>query len=222
MTAELSDGEDEMGRGNGEPIRVMTVDDHPTYAHGLKTLLSALADDIVVVGVATSGAEALDLIAQKCPDVVLMDVRMPQLDGIEVARKVHQLFPDVKVVMLTVSEDARDVHAAITSGLHGYLSKDVDPDQLIAAIRAVHSGEIVLAPFAASVSFSDSGTVAPLSDAEVHLLRLLSQGHDYVGVARELAVSESTVKRMVHEVQRKLGAENRIQALVIAAKRGIV
>lgn len=206
----------------GRKIRVVSVDDHPTYAYGLKTLITSLAEDIEVVGVATSGEDAVDLVEEVLPDIVLMDLRMPRVEGIDAARKIRQLFPDVKIVMLTVSEDARDVHASISSGVHGYLSKDIDPEQLVAAIRAVHAGEVVLAPFAAALSFASSDSVAPLSDAEIHLLRLTAGGHDYSEIARELAVSESTLKRMVHDVQRKLGVSTRIEAIVMAAKRGIV
>lgn len=206
----------------GRRIRVVTVDDHPTYAHGLKTLLTALADDIDVVGVATCGEAAVDLVEHELPDVVLMDLRMPRVDGIEAARKIRALFPQVKVIILTVSEDPPDVHATITSGVQGYLSKDVEPDQLIAAIRAVHAGEIVMAPFAASLSFSESEAIAPLTDGEIHLLRLMGHGRDYADIASEIAVSESTLKRMIQEIQRKLGVQNRIEAIVVAAKRGII
>ncbi len=211
-----------MRADGARPIRIVTVDDQSTYAHGLATLLPTLADDIEVVGVATDGASAIDLVGETAPDVVLLDIRMPGIDGIEAARKMNDLFPDVKVIMLSVSDDPRDVHATITAGANGYLSKEMDPEQLIAAIRAVHAGEVVLAPFAALVSFTNGDQVEPLSDAEVHILRLIGRGCDHGEIARELAVSDSTLKRMIHEIQRKLGVENRMQAVVLAAKRGLI
>jgi len=198
------------------------VDDQPTYAHGLKTLLTALADDIDVVGIATNGAEGVEVVGEAHPDVVLMDIRMPGVEGVEAARKIHDLFPEVRIIMLTVSEDPRDVHTSLTAGVMGYLSKDVEPEQLIADIRAVRAGEVVLSRFAASVSFADREQTAPLSDAELHILKLISRGCEHSSIAAELAVSDSTLKRMMHDVHRKLGVENRIQAVVVAAKRGLV
>jgi len=203
-------------------IRVVAVDDQPTYAYGLKTLLTALADDIDVVGIATDGADAVDVVGDRLPDVVLMDIRMPTVEGVEAARKIHQLFPSVKIVMLTVSEDPRDVHASLTAGVMGYLSKEVEPEQLIAAIRAVQAGEVVLSPFAASVSFVDAAQTAPLTDAEVHILKLMSRGCEHASIAGDLAVSDSTLKRMMHQLHRKLGVSNRLEAVFVAAKRGLI
>lgn len=203
-------------------VRVVAIDDHPTYAHGLKSLLSALADDVEVVAVATNCQDGVEVVADHVPDVVLLDLRMPTFDGLEAARKIHELFPDVRIMMLTVSEDPRNVHSALVAGAMGYLTKDVEPEQLIAAIRAVHAGEVVLSPFAASVSFADVAETAPLTDAETHILKLLARGCEHASIAREVAVSDSTLKRMIHGVQRKLGVENRIQAVVVAAKRGLI
>lgn len=215
-----------MREGRDRPqshIRVVAVDDHPTFVEGLKILLEALVGDIEVVGIATNPDEAIDVVSDELPDIVLLDVRMPRSEGCEVARKIGQLFPDVKVVMLTVSDDPRDVQETLEAGVRGYLSKLAEPDELIAALRAVHAGEVVLAPFVASLSFgAPENRMLPLSDAELHLLKLCAQGLDNPQLARELAVSESTLKRMLQQVQRKLGAANRVQALVIAAKRGLI
>jgi len=211
-----------MDTSSAKRIRVVAVDDQPTYAFGLKTLLTALADDIEVVGVATNGAEGIDVVGDELPDLVLMDIRMPTLEGVEAARKIHQLFPGVKIIMLTVSEDPRDVHASLMAGVMGYLSKDVEPEQLIAAIRAVRGGEIVLCPFAASVSFLDAAQVAPLTDAEIHILKLMARGCEHATIAGDLAVSDSTLKRMMHDVHRKLGVSNRLEAVFVAAKRGLI
>ncbi len=209
--------------GSGERrIRVVTVDDHPTYAYGLKTLLTALAGDIEVVAVATSGSEGIRVVGEELPDVVLLDVRMPALEGIEAASKIHELFPDVRIIMLTVSEDPRDVHSTLCAGVMGYLSKDIEPEQLIASIRAVHAGEVVLSPFAASVSFADAEQTIPLTDGEIYVLKLMARGWEQAVIAREIAVSDSTLKRMMHDIHRKLGVANRIQAIVVAAKRGLI
>lgn len=211
-----------MDTARADRIRVVAVDDQPTYAFGLKTLLSALADDIDVVGIASNGSEAIDVVGDRLPDVVLMDIRMPTLEGVEAARKIHELFPSVKIIMLTVSEDPRDVHASLMAGVMGYLSKDVEPEQLIAAIRAVQAGEVVLSPFAASVSFVDAAEVAPLTDAEIHILKLMARGCEHAAIAGDLAVSESTLKRMMHDIHRKLGVSNRLEAVFVAAKRGLI
>jgi DNA-binding NarL/FixJ family response regulator len=204
-------------------VRIVAVDDHPTYVRGLKVLLETLAEDIEVAGIATSPQEGLDQVAEHRPDIVLMDVRMPGSEGCETARKIRQLFPEVKVVMLTVSDDPRDVYDTMEAGVRGYLSKLAEPEELIAALRSVHAGEVVLAPFAARLSFEDaSRRLIPLTDAELHTLKLSARGLENAQIAKELAVSESTLKRMFREIQRKLGVDNRIQAVVVAAKKGLV
>ncbi|MDQ3985467.1 MAG: response regulator transcription factor [Actinomycetota bacterium] len=203
-------------------IRVVAVDDHPTFVQGLKALLQNLTHDIEIVGVARTPDEGLEQVERHLPDIVLLDVRMPRSEGCELAGKICQLFPDVKVVMLTVSEDPSDVHSSLEAGVRGYLSKLAEPEELIAALRSVNAGEIVLAPFAATVSFGQPRQVMHLADAEIHLLRLASEGLDRAQIAQELVISESTLKRMFGEVQRKLGANSRIQAVALAAKKGLI
>ncbi len=209
-------------RANG-PIRIVAVDDHPTYVEGLKILLETLDEDISVVGIATDPDEAIDCVTEYLPDIVLLDVRMPRSEGCDIARKIRQLFPEIKVVMLTASDDPRDVQETLEAGVRGYLSKMSQPEELVAALRTIHAGEVVLAPFAATLSFAQPDQrMLPLSDAELHMLKRASQGLDNAQLARELAVSESTLKRMFHQVQGKLNVENRIQAIVVAAKRGLI
>ena len=204
-------------------IRVVAVDDHPTFVEGLKALLQNLTHDIEIVGVAKTPDEGLEEVAQHLPDIVLLDVRMPRSEGCELAAKICQLFPEVKVVMLTVSEDPTDVQVSLEAGVRGYLSKLAEPEELIAALRSVNAGEIVLAPFAASISFGQARNgIMHLTDAEIQLLRLASKGLDRSQIARELVISESTLKRMFGEVQRKLGANSRIQAVAVAAKKGLI
>lgn len=204
-------------------LRLVAVDDHPTFVEGLKVLLETLTDDIKVVATATSSSEAIAAVEAHLPDIVLLDVHMPRGEGCETARKIRQLFPDVKVVMLTVSDDPRDVFETLEAGARGYLSKWAEPDELIAALRTVHSGEVVLAPFAAALTFGDpQDRIVPLSDAEIHMLKLAARGLDYGQIAGELAVSESTLKRMFNQVQRKLKVDNRMQAIVASAKKGLI
>ncbi len=214
----------EAGRGGANgPIRIVAVDDHPTYVEGLKILLESLAEDIKVVGIATRPDDAIDLVSEHLPDLVLLDVRMPRTEGCDVARKLRQLFPDIKIAMLTASDDPRDVQETLGAGVRGYLSKMAEPEELIAALRAIHAGEVVLAPFAATLSFAGAHqSLLPLSDAELHMLKRAAQGLDNAQLAREFAVSESTLKRMFNQVQGKLNVENRIQAIVVAAKRGLI
>lgn len=203
-------------------IRVVVADDHPIYIHGIRMMFDSLSDDLKVVGEATDGVEVIDVVAATSPDILLMDLRMPRLGGLEAGQKIRELYPHVKVIILTVSTDTSDVHAAVAYGVQGYLSKETSPQQLMAAVRAVHAGEIVMAPFAASASFTNGPGLAALKDAEIRLLRLIADGSDYEEIGRELAVSESTVKRMLHDIERKLGVTNRTQALIVAAKRGIL
>lgn len=202
-------------------ISVVVADDQPSYAFGLKTLLETLSDDVRVVGVATSADEGLRLVQEHMPDLVLMDVRMPGREGVEAAKKIHQIFPSVKVVMLTVSDSPEDVGETLRAGARGYLTKDINPEELLASLRAVMADEIVLAPFAAAILVGNTAPVA-LRDSELHVLSLLADGKDLAQIAKDICVSESTLKRMIRGIQVKLQAENRMQAVVTAAKRGLI
>lgn len=202
-------------------IKVAVVDDHPSYARGLQMLLKAEADDIEVVAIATSITEALEVIKDKLPDLVLMDIRMPGEGGIEGTRKIREQFPIVKVVMLTVSEDDQDVYDAMRLGASGYLPKQIEVEELVKAIRSIQGGQVVISPLVAGKLLSQpTEDPIPLTESERELLRLVAEGHDNTKLTELLLVSESTLKRNLRNILEKLHLHNRIQAAVYAAKKG--
>ena len=205
----------------GLKIRIIIVDDHPSYAKGLDMLLRTLATDIEVVGLARNRKEALDQVREHLPDIVLMDIKMPGEDGIEVTKEIRDMFPVVKVVMLTVSEDDQDVYDAMRLGASGYLPKQIEVEELITAIRSIDGGQVVISPLVAGKLLGQTNEeVVPLTETERQLLRLVAEGHDNAKIAEMLAVSESTLKRNLRNILEKLQLHNRIQAAVYAAKKG--
>lgn len=184
-------------------------------------MLEAVADDIEVAGTAGSADEAVDLVEKVFPDVLLMDIQMPG-GGIEATRRIVERFPVVKVVMLTVSEEEEDIFEAMKAGAKGYLPKKVEVDELVAAIRAVHRGQMVISPHVAHMVLGTPSEEAHLTDTERSLLKLVADGRDNVEIGQELGMSEATVKRVLRNVVEKLHLQNRIQAAVYAAKKGWV
>lgn len=204
-----------------ESIRVVIVDDHPSYARGLGMLLGSVADDIEVVATANNGGGALEQVRTHLPDIVLMDIRLPGADGIEATKEIRQMFPVVKVVMLTVSEDDKDVYEAMRAGASGYLPKQVDAEEIVAALRAISRGQVVVSPLVADKLLAgDSEESVPLSEWEREVLRLVAEGNDNASIGKKLSVSESTIKRNLRNIVEKLHLHNRVQAAVYAAKKG--
>lgn len=207
--------------GLSESIRVVVVDDHPSYAKGLQMLIKTIAQDIEVVAIANNLREALKQIEEHLPDLVLMDIRMPDGDGIEATKLIRSQFPVVKVVMLTVSEEDQDVYDAMRLGASGYLPKQIEVEELISAIRSIHGGQVVISPsVAGKLLHQESGARDPLTEAERELLRLVAEGQDNAAIAETLAISESTLKRNMRNILEKLQLHNRVQAAVYAAKKG--
>lgn len=215
--------ESNLRQGNGDHgrPRLLIVDDHPSYAEGVGTLLTKLAD-LEVVSVAHDAPTAMAEVEAHRPDLVLMDIRLPERSGIEVTQKIRAQFPDVKVVILTASDEASDVQEAMRAGASGYLLKQSDAGQLAAAIEAVYAGETVVESSVMRALVDPIPGTDVLDEGEINLLKLLAKGLELSRVARETCVSESTVKRQIAQVQRKLGVDNRIQAVVAAAKRGLL
>jgi len=209
------------GEKAAEIITVVVVDDHPSYGHGLKALLETLSTDIRVLAVATDAEEGLRVVEREQPDVVLHDIQMPNREGVEAAKKICALYPSIKVVMLTVSEDPSDIAETVRAGARGYLSKQVQPEELISAVKAIAAGEVVLGTEALSV-LMDERTQSPLGDSDIAILRFLSEGLEHARIANEMAMSESSLKRRIRDIERKLGVNNRIQAVAMAAKRGLI
>ena len=217
---------DSKGGDEGDPrppqaTRVIVVDDHPSYAHGLASLLRVLGGiDVVAI---THDAEAgVEYAAEHRPDVVLMDIRLPERSGIEATRKIRAQCPEVKVAILTASNEPADISEAISAGAAGYLLKQSDAGRLVAGIKAVAAGQIVMEPSLLTAFPNADRDEHLLTEMDVRLLKLLSGGLELSAVARQLDISLSTVKRQIVQVQRKLGASNRIQAVVAAARKGLL
>jgi len=173
------------------------------------------------VGQAANGLEALQQVRQLQPELVLMDIRMPGLGGIETTRLIKEQFPVVKVVMLTVSEEDQDVYDAMRLGASGYLPKQIEVEDLVSAIRSIHAGQVVISPIVAGKLLGHSREEdVPLTDGDRELLRLVAEGYDNAKIAETLSVSESTLKRNLRNILEKLQLHNRVQAAVYAAKKG--
>jgi len=209
----------------GEPIRVLVADDHELFRRGLTIVLEA-EGDIVVVGQAPDGEVAVAQAAQLAPDVILMDVRMPHLDGIEATRRIRQAFPMSRIVMLTVSDEEDDLFAAIKAGANGYLLKEVSIEEVADTVRAVMAGASLLSPAMAAKLVTEFGTtVAPagppddestapvmatrLTAQELDVLKRVARGRANSDIASELSVTESTVRNHVANILAKVQLRSR-------------
>lgn len=202
-------------------IRVLIADDHPVVRQGLRTFLD-LQDDITVVGEAGDGAQAVELVGRLSPDVLLLDLKMPVLDGLGALERLAGTA--TRIVVLTSVSDPSDVGPAMRAGAAGFLYKDVDPLALVQAVRAVHGGQVLLAPEAAEAmltSSSNGGVVVPLTEREREVLALIASGRSNREIARSLAVAEKTVKTHVSNVLMKLGVQDRTQAALYAVRHGL-
>ena len=214
-----------------EEVRVVVVDDHDLFRTGLKTLLEEQGVD--VVGEAPNGQTAIRLASELAPDVVVMDLNMPGLTGVETTRALAGIAPLTRVVVLTISADDEDVMDAVMAGACGYLLKDSSIQDLIVGIRAAAAGESLISPQIAAKllrrlrSQSSNEEAAEtirteLSDREIEVLKLIANGKDNAQIARDLFISPKTVKNHISNILMKLQIENRIQAAVYAVRSGIV
>ena len=214
-----------------ESLRVLIVDDHDLFRTGLRNLLEE--QGVVIVGEAAAGAEAVRIVREIAPDVVVMDLNMPGMGGIEATRHITAIAPLTRVVMLTISEDDSDVMDAILAGACGYLLKDSSIQDLMTGIRAASRGESLISPNiaakvlqrvrATSTQPEIANTIrAELSDREIEVLKLIANGKDNAVIAGELHISPKTVKNHISNILMKLQIDNRIQAAVYAVRSGIV
>ena len=209
-----------------ESIRVLSVDDHEIMRGGIRYLLFAV-DDIELVGEARSGEEALTLCNTLDPDVILMDVRMPGMDGIETTRLIHNQYPNIQVLALTSFEEKEMIQQVTQAGAIGYLQKGISVDDLAEAIRAAHAGKPTLSPeaFKVLVQGSSSQPGKPnidLTERELQVLELLVDGLSNSEISERLVITRATVKYHVSNILSKLGASNRTEAAALALQNNLV
>ncbi|NUM46219.1 MAG: response regulator transcription factor [Anaerolineales bacterium] len=212
-----------------DPITILLVDDHSVVRLGLKAYFATLSD-LHVIGEVGSGQEAVKLVEQHAPDVVLMDLIMPGMDGVETTRQVKRVSPRTQVIVLTSYHDDEHIFPAIRAGALSYLLKDMDPDDLADAVRRAHAGEAVIHPRVAArlvkeISGIRHEAVNPfneLTDRELEVLRHIAGGKNNQEIAEALVISEKTVKSHITNILSKLHLADRTQAAVYAWREGIV
>jgi DNA-binding NarL/FixJ family response regulator len=203
-----------------DAIRVMLVDDHPIVREGLAAIIERRAD-MTVVAEADNGREALDRYREHRPDVTLMDLRMPEMDGVAAIQTIRKDFPEARILVLTTYDGDDDIYRALHSGARGYLLKDERRDKLLDAIRAVHAGQKYL-PASVVTKLGEHVSSAPITERERTVLRLIAEGKSNHDIGTTLFISEGTVKGHVVNLLSKLEANDRTQAVTNAIKRGIL
>ena len=221
------------GARSGEPIRVLVVDDHALFRRGLQMVLEQ-EDDIEVVGEAGDGAEAVERAADAMPDIVLMDVRMPKRGGIDACTAIKDAVPSAKIIMLTISDEEADLYDAIKAGASGYLLKEISIEEVAAAIRAVNEGQSLISPsmaskllteFASMIKRTDDRQQVPtprLTDREMEVLKLVAKGLNNRDIAKQLFISENTVKNHIRNILEKLQLHSRMEAVVYAVREKLL
>jgi NarL family two-component system response regulator LiaR len=210
---------------SSQPIRVMLVDDHTMVRRGLATILKVF-DDLELAGEAESGAAAIKLCGEVLPDVVLMDMVMPEMDGAAATRAIREKYPQVQVIALTSYKEGKLIKTALEAGAIAYLLKDVSADDLVRAIRAAHAGRATLSP-AAAQALVETANQPPvpgldLTEREREVLALMVEGLNNTQIAGRLTVSPSTIKSHVSNVLSKLGVSSRTEAVTLALRNRIV
>ena len=204
-------------------IRILIVEDQRIVREGLRAVLED-EDEIVIVGEAANGQEALDLFAQLQPDVVLMDLQMPVMDGPEATRRIRELSPDARILVLTTYATDEFIFKALRAGAQGYLLKDASTNELLGAIHSVYAGQTLLAPAVAArlVIGVSAGGQESLTPRELEVLTLIGQGRSNGEIAAMLAIAPRTAKVHVQNILSKLGATNRTEAVSLAVKQKLI
>jgi DNA-binding NarL/FixJ family response regulator len=216
-----------------DPIRVVICDDHALFRRGLSMVLES-EDGIEVVGEAEDGEAVVRAVEELAPDVVLMDVRMPKLSGIEATKAIAEAAPTTRIVMLTVSDEEEDLYEAIKAGAAGYLLKEISIEEVAEAIRSVVSGQSLITPSMASKLLAEFSNLSKKAEArqavptpqltsrELEVLKLVAQGMSNKEIATELYISENTVKNHVRNILEKLHLHSRMEAVVYAVREKIL
>jgi len=207
------------------PIRVVLIDDH-LQIHKIVTSLLGSVADLQLVGQALNGQEALDVCAQYLPDVALMDVLMPGMDGVEATRQLHARQPAIKILALSSLQDHESIHQMLQNGAVGYITKSSLAEDLLDTIRSVHQGRMVFSTQAIAGLLDAPGSATPpafhLTERELEVLAHTAQGLSMPQIAGKLVISPSTVKFHIENICQKMGVRTRSEALIIAAKHGLV
>lgn len=203
-----------------DQIRVFSVDDHPLLREGIAALVNN-QPDMVLVAEASNGAEAIRLFKQCQPDVTLMDLRLPDMSGIDIVIAIRSDFPEARIIMLTTFEGDVEIHRALQAGARGYLLKNIPPSELLDVIRQVHAGKKRIPPEIAS-QLAEHMSDQNLTEREVEVLRQVADGNRNRDIAKNLFISEETVKVHIKHIMEKLGASDRTQAVSIGIRRGII
>jgi len=211
-----------------QTVRILIADDHPIVREGLATVLSQ-EDDIKVVGQASNGSEAVSKAKELHPDIILMDLQMPEMDGVEAMQRIKEEAPDIGIIILTTYDTDDYIFRGIEAGARAYLLKDSPPEEVLKAIRAVHKGESIIQPRVASRlldRFSQlSRAPAPeegLSQREIEVLQLIAKGAANKEIASQLFIGESTVKTHIIHIFNKLEVKDRTEAVTEAVRKGII
>jgi DNA-binding NarL/FixJ family response regulator len=213
-----------------EPLRVLIADDHPLFRKGMRALLTA-TPGTEVVGEATTGQEAIELAAELQPDVILMDLQMPGINGIEATRQILHTSPHIRILVVTLFEDDASIFTALRAGARGYILKDAQEEEILRAIRAVGSGEAIFSPaiatrlmdfFAAPRPAVPKEIFPTLTEREREILQMIARGRTNNDIAKELALSSKTVGNYVSNIFSKLQVADRAQAIIRARDAGLM
>lgn len=214
-------------------IRVLICDDHAVFRQGLRIVLES-ETDIEVVGEADDGTKATSQAEETAPDIVLMDVRMPGLSGIDATRRIAEVVPTAKIIMLTVSDEEADLYEAVKAGAAGYLLKEISIEEISHAVRSVHAGQSLISPsmagkllteFTTLARQADSRVLMPaptLTDRELQVLRLVAEGLSNKAIAGELYIAENTVKNHIRNILEKLHLHSRMEAVMFAVREKLL